>query len=166
MKSSLDTLQDYLKSANTVDPDKVIQLFQKILHPQEVAIGLLSDLSGFNLGTLRVVYFVKKRGESEDGELFGDCVCLITTDTVAHLELSNSLSQFWNYWAQQKSLTDIAEIVEEIGHFLAHGKPKTPDACTFRKGEENCRRHRTVQSKEKCNQLKKVFGYNLSASEA
>ena len=145
---------------------ELVRLLQETPQLKGKKIGALDDLSDF-ADVAHVVYVVNVRDGSER-EPVGDCACLvIAASNVIGLELSTSLHEFWNYWERQRKLdfTRLSVITDEIVYFFKHREPREKSLYRFRGGEGNTRLHRTARSIEKCDQLRKVFGFQLVASE-
>lgn len=152
----------------TVSSVEVVSRLQSYECLQGVQVGFLGDHTGF-VGVAHIIYLVAQKDGMGRGEPFGNNACLVVSNRgELSLELSQLLHQFWEYWERDSDspFASEAELVNEVSHFLITGELLSPEQYIWRDGARNERLHRTVRSIEKCKQLRQVFGYRLTASEA
>ena len=156
--------QELVTSMSSENVVSVLKKYPQLIH---IHIGALYNLRGFK-SAVHVIYIVKERRKSADGEPMGDSVCMIITNSGSIvLELNKSLDEFWNFWERQGQIdfSQIDSLVDEIDHFFKHQEPKSKQLYAFRDGGDNSRIHRALRSSEKTRQLEEVFGFKILSSE-
>lgn len=145
-----------------------VALLRQAIGEEAVRIGALNGLSGFKENVTHVIFIVKERGLNFMEEPCGNCVCLFAHDDgMVDYELSTDLGSYWPVLRNKKSVPfhEFDGAVEGIEHFLQNGVPRDAHLYELREGWGNQRMHRYMRAEEKCEQLRRVFGYQLTASD-